>query len=131
MPSFFVKFKIIKMDNNKIIKNKLKELFPNLKFSVRSKHYNSTYISLIQGNIDFEFDNEKKYKQVNHYHLKNEFSGIAFDVFNKILEICYKVFNVRIYETGDYGNQPSHYFHFEIGKWNKPYIFKQNSEELK
>ncbi len=62
------------------------------------------------------------YAQVNQYHLKNEFTGELFDIFQKIN----KALNLNNYNNSDSMTDyfdVGHYVDINIGKWDKPFVF--------
>lgn len=117
----------ISTEEVKQIRQKLKEVFPNIKFSVKREHYCSVHISIMKSHIDFfaearSFDKERNYMQINHYSIASVFSGEQKDVLMKIYEIVKSFQNPNhFHEDGDYGTVPPFYIHINVGQWNKPY----------
>ena len=69
------------------------------------------------------------YMQINEYHYKNHFSGVALEALSEIIpEMRTKDFFDDTDIMSDYFNR-SYYFSINIGTWEKPYIFNQPKEE--
>ena len=112
------------------IRNNLKEIFPDCKFSVTKESYSggaSITIALMEGNFKaLTDDSRKNYFQCNQYHIKDsdELTSETKDVLSKVMELV----NVWNYDNSDI---QSDYFdvnfhsHLHIGKWDNPY--KQKS----
>jgi hypothetical protein len=101
----------------KEIRTALKNEFPALKFSITKRDYNSMYITILSGNVDFD----TTYSQVNNYWFEEHYTGQALETLKRIFDIANNMADITYRETGDYGNQPSFYIYVSIGDWNKPY----------
>lgn len=111
----------INKEKAKEIRNELKKEFPDFNFSVRIDGHISLNVSIMESPLDFS-QAIKDYKmngyvQLNHFHLE---SYEHSETLKKIKAVCNK---------GNYDNSDIQtdyfdvgwYFHFEIGKWDRPY----------
>lgn len=104
----------------KNIRNKLKEKFPQFKFSVSGGNSLKLHVSIVSGPEDFsEYTGEYKSFEVNQYHLGG---------YGKFSELFAKIYDVMKSENwydksdsmSDYFNT-AYYMSLSVGKWNKPY----------
>ena len=105
------------------IRKELKAQFPNFKFSVTRKDYNSISVAIMKGDHDFGTTHE----QVNHYQVSSHWTGQNREILEKIVNIC-TMDRYITSEDADYGNIPNYYLHISIGKWDKPY--ENTSQEV-
>jgi hypothetical protein len=105
----------------KEIRTKLKSLFPEVKFSVTKRHYNSMSISILSSPYDLT---NEQHEQVNQWRIDEWHEGKAKEILTKVYEVSSEGITYR--ETGDYGTQPDFYVSINIGKWDKPYIKTNN-----
>jgi hypothetical protein len=107
------------------IRAELKKEFPDFKFSIVREHHSSIIISILEAPLDFgaAIDGEKKYDQVNVYHIASfyEDQPEVRDALLKIYSIANRG-NYTVVEDSDYGSIPSFYCDINIGKWDKPFI---------
>lgn len=64
------------------------------------------------------------YSQVNPYHFKNHFSGVALDIMTRIVKSMYAA---DYYDNSDAQTDyfdTAYYVHINIGEWDKPFIVK-------
>lgn len=69
------------------------------------------------------------YMEVNQYHLKDQFSGIAYDA---LLELVAGMQTKDWYCNDDVMSDffsRKYFYSVKIGRWNKPYIFKPNKSQ--
>ena len=130
----------------------VKKHWPQCRFSVTRKHYDSFYIALMQApfspwcdledpEVKWEIERRKQEnpyydpehpmkkgnKQINHYHIESDLllSPAAKTLFK---DICAFVQSYNF----DYSDSQTDYFHtnfylnLEIGRWNKPFVQKGN-----
>jgi len=128
----------------KDIRSKLKKEFPKCKFAINISRYSmgqSMSISLISGpfpafakNFDVNGNPiDKEYAQLNEYHLSDDndeyiSNGVyltkkAFNTVKRAYEISKQYNWDKSDPMTDYFNV-NFYTHFEIGRWDKPYINK-------
>ena len=101
----------ISTERVKEIRNKLKKVFPKVKFSVRTVNYSLVHISIMKS----PFTWSKDHLQLNHYCFEENVS---------FLDRVYAIANEGNYivtNDSDYGNIPKFYVGIEIGKWDKPH----------
>jgi hypothetical protein len=106
------------------IRAELKKEFPDFKFSVRKRDYNSMNITILSAPINLLEGSDKKYERVNEYYIEDHYKDNpkVRDILKKIKNIAFK--DVTYRETGDYGNQPSFYITISIGEYDKPFEYK-------
>lgn len=112
----------ISKESVKVIREKLKNTFPEFKFSVTCSNYSSVNVNVMAGPIDFG----SEYSQVNHFwideHWKEKPKAKKFLLaVDKIMNSCN---DGSGHEDVDYGFIPSYYRNISIGKWDKPYVKK-------
>lgn len=123
----------IKTEEVKAIRNQLKTTFPNLKFSVRRQHYSSVDVTIEAGNIDFSplfKEWNKNYAQLNPYHLHNynEYQSLFEQMVDIIKTAPVSVGGDAWFDKSDMMTDYFHtayYFHLNIGRWDKPYQYKE------
>lgn len=141
-----------KADLAVIFRAYVKKHWPQCKFSVTRRHYNDFTIALMQAPFspwldlsdeanqreierrkqdnpyyDPNFDIDRGYRQVNHYHIESDLllSAAAKALFK---DICAFVQSYNF----DYSDSQTDYFHtnfylnLAVGKWNKPFVQKGN-----
>ncbi len=112
-------------------RKKLKEAFPNFKFSIRNEHHSSINVSILEAPINMmKAETDGRYVQVNQYYIKDHYENYPEirDVLLKIYEIINNGNYTENYDS-DYGSIPSFYVHISIGHWDKPFkINKLESE---
>jgi hypothetical protein len=102
-------------------RKKLKEAFPDYKFSISKDGYSGIRVAILEGTIPLLKEGEN-YRDVNVYYIDESFKDMpqARDVINKIYNIINEGNKRR--ETSDYGTQPDFYTYIYIGQSdNKPY----------
>ena len=108
----------ISTEEVKNIRNQLKKQFPNLKLSVVRCDSMEVSVSIMKGDIDFDYKGS-----VNHYCIDEHFENNedAKNTLNKIHEIT------KSQNWFDKSDTQTDYFHtayyinINIGKWDKPY----------
>jgi|TARA_R110000744_G_scaffold80035_1_gene157093 hypothetical protein len=124
-----------------VVRKDLKKAFPEIKFSVRIKHYTTLDVAIMEAPYDFAVreykdacipnrehrDNlvdQREYFTVNHYHLDTNQTYAQLPKLQKIAKICLK-------EHWDKSEIQTDYFHcafylnLAVGKWDKPYKRKE------
>lgn len=89
-----------------------------IKATLGVRHHSTVVLTVMSGPIDFFYG----YKQVNVYHINDNYTGKAKEFLSKAFEIL---------NTGNYDNSDAqhdyfdvgHYVEIAIGKWDKPYQF--------
>jgi len=107
----------------------LKAAYPQFKFSVTGGGTSSVYVALVSGSVDLSADCQDGYAQLNQYYLqnyKNEelYRNILATLMQALAQAGNPFFDVSDIMT-DYFHT-AYYYHLHIGKWNKPYEFKQS-----
>jgi hypothetical protein len=106
------------------IRNNLKTEFPlkdGWKFSVIREHCTNLSVSIMQAPITFG-TNSEQYEQLNDYHLDWYENN---EILKRIRQICMEGNHDNSDSQSDYFDV-GWYFHLEIGKWNKPFVYKTN-----
>jgi hypothetical protein len=102
-------------------RRKLKEAFPDYKFSIVKDGYSGIRVTILEGTLPLLKEGEN-YKSVNVYYIDEYYKDRpeVRDVLNKIYSIINEGNSTR--ETSDYGSQPEFYTYIEIGVSDKnPY----------
>lgn len=109
----------------KEIRQELKKVFPNFKFSVTREHHSTVNVSVLSAPFNLLPDEEVKYESVNQYYISEHYKEIPQkkEVLEKIFSIM-DAGNKIMFEDGDYGSIPQFYTHLSIGKWNQPFQVK-------
>ncbi len=96
------------------IRKQLKATFPDVKFSVRRRHYSTVSISIMKSPYSWP----ENPLNLNPFYLEryehSEFLQQVHDIAN--------AGNRIVSEDGDYGSIPKFYLDIQIGKWDKPHI---------
>lgn len=103
------------------IANALKPVFKKygIKATIsRGYNYSSLNVNIREGGIDFGADD----KQVNVYHVDSNYTGIAKEFLNTVLDTIKKAGEWFDESDGmiDYFHT-AFYIHINVGKWDKPY----------
>ena len=107
----------------------LRKMFPNLKLSVSTRHHSVIVVSIMEGNIPFPEDflqyEKDQYHSINHFYIEKHFENYPKwkSVLTKIKDVIGKEQRELVYD-GDYGSVPTYYIDMNIGKWDKPYVYK-------
>lgn len=100
------------------IRKELKTKYADFKFSITKRDHSTVCIVILEAPV---LMTGKKYESVNVYYIADSYTGQAKEVLQGIYSICSQ--GVTWYETGDYGNQPSHYIDISIGQYDKPFRY--------
>ena len=107
-------------------KQKIVDAFPRKdgwKFSVHNNHYSQISVTILEGPVEFNFENDSRHIQINKFNPKWYWnSGIL-------------KFIINIINEGNYNNSDSMtdyfdvgwYTSLEIGQWDKPYKYNNPS----
>jgi len=92
----------------------------NMKATIAVRNHSTLVVKVKSGVIDFEILHG--YEDVNVYWIDQQYSGVARDFLNELLEAMKgpKWYNHDDAQS-DYFNR-SHYTDINIGTWNKPYV---------
>lgn len=110
----------------KVIRNELKEAFPDFKFSVRKERHSAVIVTIVSGPLKFANGNEE---MINHYHLyqyKHE----------PILKAMLAIINKKNYDNSDLQSDyfdVGFYVTLQQGGWQCPYVqtkFKNEKAEM-
>ncbi|MEA2036006.1 MAG: LPD29 domain-containing protein [Nanoarchaeota archaeon] len=104
---------------SKKIRSRLKNQFPNCKFSVTSD-YSKIKVALMAGNFN-PFLKDEKEISLNHYYLEKE---AITDEAKVVLKTALSIANEFNYDNSDLMadyNDVGFYFGLSIGKWDKHY----------
>jgi hypothetical protein len=123
----------------KAIRDALKARFPEFKFGCKKGAGGlSVDVTIKQGPVDF-FENylendrssgnneqarEMRSMQVNHYWLRDAYSGRALEVLEEVVNIIKTAPARGWYDNSDAMTDyfdTAYYFHINIGSWDKPY----------
>lgn len=110
-------------------RQKLKEAFPDYKFSVRREGYSGITVTILEGSTQLLEEGEN-YENVNVYSIDRVYADRpkVKDVLQKIYSILDEGNGRR--ETADYGTQPDFYVYLYIGESDKkPYKYVPNKTE--
>jgi hypothetical protein len=110
-------------------RQKLKEAFPDYKFSVRREGYSGITVTILEGSTQL-LEEGKNYENVNVYSIDRVYADRpkVKDVLQKIYSILDEGNGRR--ETADYGTQPDFYVYLYIGESDKkPYKYVPNKTE--
>lgn len=102
-------------------RKKLKEAFPDYKFSIVKDGYSGIRVTILEGTLPLLEEGEN-YRDVNVYYIDESFKERpqVRDVISKIYSIINEGNKRR--ETSDYGSQPDFYTYINIGESDKkPY----------
>ena len=113
---YFVKQRAIEL------RTQLKELYPDVKFSITIHHHSSIHIDIMSAPEKYGFQNTGSF---NVFYMEESFEGETLAMMKNIWNIANV--GVKHFETGDYGTQPSFYVWMHIGKWDKKF---KTSEEI-
>lgn len=104
------------------IRMKLKNEFPEFKFSVTCGNNSSVNIVVLAGPIDFGTE----YTSVNHFWIAEHYEEkpVEKKFLLKVDEIANSCNDGSGFMDSDYGFVPSYYRNIAIGKWDKPYVKK-------
>lgn len=124
----------INAESVKEIREALKALFPEFKFSVRKQHNSSLHVDIMRGPIDFDElfrrddsgEIKRRSTNINHFHLGN------YGEFQPLFEAIVAVMrgagtSVEWFDESDAMIDYSHtayYINFGIGKWDRDYEYK-------
>lgn len=110
-------------------RQKLKEAFPDYKFSVRREGYSGITVTILEGSTQLLEEGEN-YENVNVYSIDRVYADRpqVKDVLQKIYSILDEGNGRR--ETADYGTQPDFYVYLYIGESDKkPYKYVPKKTE--
>jgi len=130
------------------ISNKINPLLKKfgLKGTLSVSNHSTLVLTIWNGQIDFisnfnevagdRFSYNDRFEpitsghmQINEYHYKNHFSGVALEALSELVPAMYiKDFFDDTDIMSDYFNC-SYYVGINVGTWKKPYIFNQPKEE--
>jgi len=117
----------VSKEKTKQVREDLKKLFPQYRFSVRREHYSSLYVAILSGPIQLLTDENNSYEDVNEYYIDNHYQDRP-EVRDFLKEVL-KVINIGNWDRSDIMTDyfdVGFYIHLSIGKWDKPYIVKNN-----
>ena len=103
-------------------RNAIKKAFPNWRFSITRLHYSTISVDILEAPIDLI--NKEGNRHVNPFYIKDQFEGEVKESLQKIYEIASEGKRELVYDQ-DYGSVPTFYTDINIGKWDKPFIYKQ------
>lgn len=120
------------------IRKALKAAFPKYKFSVRNDNHTSVDVKILSAPIDLlagriveHFGHivnvdisDRKYCQVNQYHIDNHWQPEVAEILKKIVAIC----NDGNHDNSDIQTDyfdVGWYFHCSIGDWDRPFVVKE------
>lgn len=122
----------------KLLDEKIKH-YP-IKYSLAVRNHSTIVLNISEGDIDFignyrqhlpadshRLRSNDQYLDVNPYHFRNDFSGIALE----ILEAAMEALNLDNFDKSDIQSDyfhVGHYVDINIGKWDKPYTYRKQLE---
>jgi len=101
-----------------VIRNDLKEKFPQFKFSIRVSHHTGLDVAIMSGPVRFH---AADHCGINQYHLHQYENS---DILSEMIQIINKKNWNRSDIQTDYFDV-GFYLHLSQGKWNKPYVVKK------
>lgn len=108
------------------IRAALKEAFPELRFSVQTRHHSEVAVSIMKGSIDFsDILGGSDTMQINHHWLSNY--GRHTDLFEAILMVIKRA-GTEWYDRSEIQTDyfdTAFYITMRIGQWNKPYQLEE------
>lgn len=116
----------ITADEVKVIRDELKETFPEFKFSVRRDGHSGIIVTIMEGPIRFANQDDVEFNQFHIERHKN----------SSILKAMLAIINKNNFDKSD---SSSDYFHvgywvsFGQGRWDKPFKlrpFKNDAQEV-
>ena len=111
----------ITTENVKMIRNRIKKEFPNIKFSVTRRHYSEVVVAIMESDIDFG----TTHQQINEFYIERnwEHNPVAKELLLKVMEIVETTHEQKelVYDQ-DYGSVPNYYISIQIGKWDREYV---------
>lgn len=119
------------MEQKKLLDKQVKRVADRYNLKITSKRINhSTYsLTIRSGAVDFR---NLAYKQVNPYWLENDFTGLPLKVLTEFKNVLFSKDNGYF----DKSDITSDYFHcayyvdINIGTYEKPYIYIDETDEL-
>ena len=117
----------INASTSKKIRTVLKEMYPEIKFSVRIADHMSLYVSIMSS----PYFEDEQYAQINQYHIESHFEGVQKEVLLGIDKV--------IREVGQYYNNSdvqidyfdyAFFYHIHIGRWDKKHQYKEYNLKL-
>lgn len=115
----------------KEVKTTIQAKYPGVKLSCVKRHYNSLGIDLMEGTEPALIDPDKGHIGVNQYYFKEskDLTEYAKNIFIDIEAIIRQYHWDRSDPMTDYFNC-AFYYHYSIGKWDKPYKIVQPKEAV-
>ena len=117
------------IDTKKVkeIRDKVKNEFPEIKFSVRRKHYSSILVALVESAAPYTKEINGEYVQINHFYIDEhyQYNKQLKAVLSRIDKIMNNDNRELVYDS-DYGSVPHYYTSIHIGKWNEPFKYIGN-----
>lgn len=110
----------------KVIRNELKEAFPEFKFSIRKDRHSAIVVTILSGPLKFA---ESDDVMINHYHLHNY-------KHEAILNAMLAIINRNNYDNSDTQSDyfdVGYYVDFKQGSWDRPYVqtkFKSEKAQM-
>lgn len=111
------------IDSNTVkeMRNAIKKAYPAFEFSVTTKNSMKVQVCILQGPVDFK----EVVTPINAHFNRTENCARAKKMIADIKEIIDIIEpGKEVSFDGDYGSIPSYYVDVQVGKWDKPYIFK-------
>lgn len=100
----------------KEIRQELKTKYPDVKFSVTRHRHSKVCIAIMESS--FEWPSPQQ--DLNTFYLERYPHS---EFLEQVKEIANKG-NGTLVEDSDYGTVPKFYVDIEIGKWDRPHVFK-------
>lgn len=117
-------------EKKKLIAPQIKKVLKKygLKGNLGVENHSTVRLTIKSGKLDFINDADYKhgddYLQVNHFYIREHFSGKSADALSELKEIL----NTNNYNRSDImvdHFDVGHYISIEIGRWDKPYILEK------
>lgn len=132
----------INAEETKVIRDNLKEKYPEIKFSVRNRHHSSIDVTILRAPYNFEL-NGAEYRDVNQYHyygasecLNHEGNLVKPHTHQKILKDILEIISAKHWDKSDamtdYFNC-AFYYNLSIGSYSKPFekVAKKGAKKVK
>ena len=113
------------------MRSQIRRKYPKFKFSITGD-YNSITVAIMSGPIDFMQNSPTdRYQQLNPYLIDREYGeGSEAAIMLKEIKDIISEGVYTLVDDGDYGKVPSHYYNIHIGKWDRPFVFTGQPEEV-
>lgn len=103
----------IRKETSKLIRHRLKTVFPQYKFSVRIQHHSVLAVTIKRGELDLL----PYHGEVNEHYIKELFAADkeSFEFISSLYQVIFETHPQTIVRKDtDYGDWPNYYLHLYI-----------------